>query len=100
MCTVVAPRPSIEPFCLQILDPDATDSLFVRYADRTFVSAGDRERVRSVLADLSKTGGDFRALTNKALDAVADAILPRLRPVLEEVGTVSSRALNCSWLVI
>jgi hypothetical protein len=33
--------------------------------------------------------GDFRATANKALEGVADGLLPRLRPVLDELGAVS-----------
>jgi hypothetical protein len=42
----------------------------------------------SVLVDMTKTAGDFRAAANKALEAAADGLLPRLRPILDEVGTV------------
>lgn len=49
---------------------------------------GERERVRSVLSDLSKTGGDFRALAARGAEGIADALLPRLRSALEEVGQV------------
>lgn len=42
----------------------------------------------SVLVDMTKTAGDFRAAAHKELEAVADGLLPRLRPILDEVGTV------------
>ncbi|GBF96968.1 hypothetical protein Rsub_09048 [Raphidocelis subcapitata] len=58
-------------------------------AGRVFLSGGERERVASVLSDLGKTGSDFRALATRALESLADALLPRLRAVLDEVGSAS-----------
>lgn len=49
----------------------------------------------SVLVDMTKTAGDFRSAANKALEAVADGLLPRLRPILDEVGTVSALRRAC-----
>ena len=46
-----------------------------------FSGAAERERVRSVLADLAKTASDFRAITSRALEQLASAIVPRLRRV-------------------
>lgn len=48
-------------------------------AFEVFSGAADRERVRSVLADLTKTASDFRAITSRALEQLASAIVPRLR---------------------
>ena len=45
----------------------------------TFPAPSDRDRAKSVLADLQKTAGDFRAMAGRALDAVAAGIVPRLR---------------------
>lgn len=64
------------------------------YAERVFAGQGDRERTKSVLSDLTKTGGDFTALATRALESLSDALLPRLRPVLDEVGTVSEAAAD------
>jgi hypothetical protein len=44
-----------------------------------FGNPGDRDRIKSVLADLSKTSSDFKAITNKALDHLANGLVPRLR---------------------
>lgn len=38
---------------------------------------------------MTKTSGDFRAAASKALEALADALLPRLRPIMDELGAVS-----------
>lgn len=46
-----------------------------------FSSQGDHDRIKSVLADLSKTSSDFKAITNKALDHLANGLVPRLRCV-------------------
>lgn len=51
----------------------------------------------SVLVDMTKTAADFRAAASKALEVLADGLLPRLRPVLDEVGAVGS-LLYCHML--
>lgn len=53
-----------------------------------FQGPADREKVKSVLADLGKTSSDFRSLATKALDALCGGIMPRLRHVLDAVATV------------
>lgn len=53
-----------------------------------FKGPADREKVKSVLADLGKTSTDFRSLGTKALDALCGGIMPRLRNVLDAVATV------------
>jgi len=71
-----------------------------------FAGAAEREQIRSVLADLAKTSGDFRQLAGWALASLAAALLNRLRcrplaplkAVLEQprpgrVGTQYSRSL-------
>lgn len=42
-----------------------------------------------MLVDMTKTSSDFRAAASKALEALADALLPRLRPIMDELGAVS-----------
>lgn len=42
----------------------------------------------SVLADLAKTASDLRQAHTKALEQLAEATVPRLRPVLDEVAAV------------
>eukprot|EP00879_Flechtneria_rotunda_P019660 GHRR01020657.1.p1 GENE.GHRR01020657.1~~GHRR01020657.1.p1 ORF type:complete len:653 (+),score=242.69 GHRR01020657.1:85-2043(+) len=59
------------------------------YSERLFTSVADQDRLRSVLVDMTKTAADFRAMCNMALEAVADGLLPKLRPILDEVGTTS-----------
>ncbi|KAG2447879.1 hypothetical protein HYH02_007335 [Chlamydomonas schloesseri] len=49
----------------------------------------DREKARLVLADLAKTGGDFRSLASRGLEALAEGLLPRLKPTLDEVAALS-----------
>ncbi len=48
-------------------------------AAAVFAGASDRERVRSVLADLGKTSSDFAAMAGWALAAVASALASQLR---------------------
>lgn len=44
-----------------------------------FASSNERERIKSVLADLSKTSSDFGHITARALEQLSTAIMPRLR---------------------
>ncbi|KAF6250525.1 component of oligomeric golgi complex 4, partial [Scenedesmus sp. NREL 46B-D3] len=67
------------------------------HAERLFTSASEQDRLRSVLVDMTKTAGDFRAAANKALEAVADGLLPRLRPILDEVGTASYQLSDADY---
>ncbi len=48
----------------------------------------DREKVKSVLADLGKTSTDFRGLATKALDTLCGGVMPRLRHVLDAMASV------------
>jgi hypothetical protein len=57
--------------------------------ERLFASPADQDRLRSVLVDMTKTSSDFRAATSKALEGLADGLLPKLRPIMDELGAVS-----------
>jgi hypothetical protein len=52
-------------------------------AGRAFAAPHDRDRVSLVLADLSKTAADFRALAARGADGAVAALAPRLRPALD-----------------
>ena len=58
-------------------------------AARLFGAQSDLERLRSVLVDMTKTSSDFRGAASKALEGLADGLLPRLRPIMDELGAVS-----------
>ena len=47
-----------------------------------FPSPGQHQRIKSVLSDLSKTASDLRHITSKALDHVANGLMPQLRYAL------------------
>lgn len=64
-------------------------------AERLFAAQSDQERLRSVLVDMTKTSSDFRSAGSKALEALADGLLPRLRPIMDELGAVRFRSLLC-----
>ncbi|KXZ41619.1 hypothetical protein GPECTOR_358g126 [Gonium pectorale] len=49
----------------------------------------DRDKARSVLSDLAKTGSDFRSLAARGLEAAAEGLLPRLRQLMDEVAAAS-----------
>lgn len=46
-----------------------------------FHAVNERERIKSVLADLSKTSSDFSLIAGKALEQLSSGIVPRLRYV-------------------
>uniref|UniRef100_A0A7S0RYR1 Conserved oligomeric Golgi complex subunit 4 n=1 Tax=Chlamydomonas leiostraca TaxID=1034604 RepID=A0A7S0RYR1_9CHLO len=49
----------------------------------------DRERVRGVLGELARTAAELRHAHTKAVDALAEGLVPRLRPVLDDVAAAS-----------
>jgi hypothetical protein len=49
-----------------------------------------------VLVDMTKTASDFKAAASKALEALADGLLPKLRPILDELGVVRLTTLLCN----
>ncbi|KAK9830013.1 hypothetical protein WJX72_009198 [[Myrmecia] bisecta] len=59
------------------------------FTSQLFTALNDRDRIKSVLADLTKTSSDFKQITSRALDHLATGIMPRLRPVLDAVASVS-----------
>ncbi|EFJ43661.1 component of oligomeric golgi complex 4 [Volvox carteri f. nagariensis] len=52
-------------------------------------SPSDREKARSVLSDLAKTGGDFRSMAARGLESLAEGLLPRMRALLDELAAMS-----------
>ena len=58
-------------------------------AVQLFQAANDRDRVKLVLADLQKTGGDLRQLTTRSMDQLCGGVMPRLRPALDEAAAAS-----------
>ncbi|CAD7704433.1 unnamed protein product [Ostreobium quekettii] len=59
------------------------------YATDVFRLVKDRDVVASVLSDMAKTSGDLRAVCNHCLDQVADGLLSRVKPTLDEAAGVS-----------
>ncbi|DBA99835.1 TPA: Golgi transport complex subunit 4, variant 2 [Trebouxia sp. C0004] len=57
-------------------------------SSQMFPSASQHQRIKSVLTDLSKTASDLGHITSKALDHVANGLMPQLRPILDEVAQV------------
>lgn len=53
-----------------------------------FPSPAHHQRIKSVLTDLSKTASDLRRISTRAIDHVANGLMPQLRPILDEVGQV------------
>ena len=79
-------NPSLEPSTLNAIPKPTSRRYVVKLVQEldgataaTFTAPSDRDRSKSVLADLQKTAGDFRALAGRALEAVAAGIVPRLR---------------------
>ena len=48
-------------------------------SSQLFPAPSQHQRIKSVLADLSKTASDFRHITSKALDTLANGLMPYLR---------------------
>ena len=44
-----------------------------------FSSTDDRERIRSVLSDLSKTAADFKQIVTRAAESFVVGLMPRVR---------------------
>ncbi|BFI43089.1 hypothetical protein AXG93_1774s1140 [Marchantia polymorpha subsp. ruderalis] len=55
----------------------------------TFAGPGEREKIKSCLSELSETSTALRQLGNGGLEQLANAIIPRLRGILDVVGPVS-----------
>lgn len=53
-------------------------------AAKVFSASHDRDRVKLVLADLSKTAADFRRLCLQSSDQLCNAIIGHLRPILDD----------------
>ena len=70
-----------------------------------FSAPSDRERIKSVMADLAKTSSDFKHIAAKALDHLSSGIVPRLRcaasPHRERAARIASGRsfwrLCCPW---
>ena len=50
-----------------------------------------------MLSDLAKTASDLRQAHTKALEQLAEATVPRLRPVLDEVAAVSYQLSDAEY---
>lgn len=48
-------------------------------SSQLFPAPSQHQRIKSVLADLSKTASDFHHITSKALDSLANGLMPHLR---------------------
>ena len=62
-----------------------------------FGAPSDRERIKSVLADLAKTSSDFKHIAGKALDHLSSGIVPRLRcaALVHPERLAPSQRLSC-----
>lgn len=49
------------------------------FASEVFASAGDLDRVRSILADMNKTTADFEATVAKEIEQLSNGFMPRIR---------------------
>lgn len=59
-------------------------------AERVFAAhARDRDRVDAVLQDLGKTAGDLRTWAGQCVEQLSRALQPQLRPLLDEIASVS-----------
>lgn len=49
------------------------------FAGDVFTAPSARDRVQSILADLKKTAGDFDAIAARAVEQLANGLMPRIR---------------------
>lgn len=59
------------------------------HAFETLIAPGEREKVKSALRELEDIGNRYRHIGNQGLEQLANSIVPRLRNLLDVVGTVS-----------
>jgi hypothetical protein len=58
-------------------------------AAQLFAAPHDRDRIKLVLADLSKTSSDFRKLSSQGADQLCTALAAHLRPLLDQFVEIS-----------
>jgi len=58
-------------------------------AGQLFPAPHDHDRIRLVLADLSKTAADFRRLSGQAAEQLCTSLAAHLRPLLDEFVNIS-----------
>lgn len=54
-----------------------------------FTAPGDRERVKSCLSELNEMSNTFKRALSIAMDQLVATITPRIRPILDNVATIS-----------
>ncbi|KAI4355311.1 hypothetical protein L6164_004097 [Bauhinia variegata] len=54
-----------------------------------FPAPTDRERVKSCLSELGEMNNAFKQVLNSGLEQLVATVTPRIRPVLDSVGTIS-----------
>ncbi|CAK0785054.1 hypothetical protein CVIRNUC_008259 [Coccomyxa viridis] len=64
---------------------------------RYFHAPAERERIRSVLVDLSQTALAFTQITHKALEQLSSGIAPRLRATLDEAAGASYELTDAEY---
>lgn len=82
--------------CVALNNSDVSSEYVVKlrtelegYLSSSLPGSTDRDRLRAVLSDLAKSALDLRQAHTRALEQLAEAIVPRFRPVLDEVAAVS-----------
>eukprot|EP00250_Pteridium_aquilinum_P033733 c6169_g1_i1 orf=150-2504(+) len=59
------------------------------HCTETFAAPADRDKAKSCLTDLGETSNIFRQLLSAGLEQLANSLTPKLRPILDSVGTIS-----------
>ncbi|KAG1668624.1 hypothetical protein FOA52_001493 [Chlamydomonas sp. UWO 241] len=67
------------------------------YLASAVLTSGERERVRSSLGDLAKSASVLKQMHTKALEQVAEAAIPKLRPLLDEVAAASYQLTDAGY---
>ena len=68
-----------------------------RYIVDVFDAADDRKRVQSCLADLTKTSSEFRKKAERAVDVIANKLLPRLKQPLDVLASLSYKLSEADY---
>lgn len=59
------------------------------HCGEVFPGPAEREKIRTCLNDLAETSNSFKQLANIGLEELSKSITPRLRTILDSLGTVS-----------
>lgn len=94
--SLVVPAPGALDHAVMLNNADVSSEYMMKLSEElealaaeVFSAPDERDRVHTIIRDLTRSSLDFRQLTEKAIDQLADGIMPRLRPALDDVASIS-----------